>query len=491
MFYNLKLRIIEKTCTILKPMPIIKRNDVATLLAAINKGQASPIYLVIGDRFLCQTTVQDLLNALLPDPGQRSQNCRSIDGTAENPETTLRQLRTHSLFPGRQVFKVTDSLLFSSKSDAKALWGKASKAYEVGDSKLAARLLSKMLAMAEIKPSEILNLSAAEWKTQLAFERPDNISWLKEILAEQASANGTGPIESTGGGDIVERFTQAFEAGIPAKNILIMTAETVDRRKRFFKFIKEHCTVIDLEADLAGNTTAARKEQDLVIRNLVSDTLKRYGKTMPEAVMSSLLERVGFHPVAAVMETEKIALYAGDSRSISMQDLDTMIGRTRETALYEFNEAFAGRDLDKILIRLGRLLEDGMHSLAIVAGLRNHIKKLLLVAAIERLPEPVYSAQQYGAFQKDYLPRLKATLKNWPKALDGHPYALHMTFRQAEKFSVLELQKALAQLLEAEYRLKGSQLPASLIIENFLLGLFLAPDTANQARKSSRRSTAL
>jgi DNA polymerase III delta subunit len=51
-----------------------------------------------------------------------------------------------------------------------------------------------------------------------------------------------------------------------------------------------------------------------------------------------------------------------------------------------------------------------------------------------------------------------------------------MTFRQAEKFSVLELQKALAQLLEAEYRLKGSQMPATVVIENFLMGLFMSQD---------------
>ncbi|OGR07281.1 MAG: hypothetical protein A2511_08705 [Deltaproteobacteria bacterium RIFOXYD12_FULL_50_9] len=470
-------------------MPVIKRNDTNTLLAAIGKGQVSPVYLVVGDRFLCQTMVQDLLKALLPDPDRRLNNCIAIDGAQEDPESTLRHLRTYSLFPGRQVIKVADTLLLSSKNDAKTLWAKALKEHAAGDGKSAVRVLTKMFSLAEIKPADVLTISPEEWKKLFIFERPaGDLAWLREIISDPELL----PERSTAGSkaaDAADRFAEAFAKGIPANNILVLTAETVDRRKAFFKFICAGGTVIDL-ADLAGNTTAIKKEQDVVLRGLVLDTLKGFGKTMSENVVRSLLERVGFYPVAVVMETEKLALYVGEARAITAQDLDTMIGRTRETALYEFTETFAVRDLGTAILRLTRLREDGVHHLQVLAGLRNFIKKLLVIAAVQKRKNPVYAPQSYDGFQKNYLPALKASLEKWPKVLDGNPYALYMSFRQAEKFSILELQTALERLLQAEYQMKGSKLPEFLVIENFLLGLFVQPETKYQIERRTRRSTA-
>ncbi|HIE52387.1 MAG TPA: DNA polymerase III subunit delta, partial [Armatimonadetes bacterium] len=62
------------------------------------------------------------------------------------------------------------------------------------------------------------------------------------------------------------------------------------------------------------------------------------------------------------------------------------MGRTRDEALFEFTEAFAGANLAGALLSLHRLRENGIHSLMIVAGLRNFIRKLLLARAFQEQP---------------------------------------------------------------------------------------------------------
>ena len=108
----------------------------------------------------------------------------------------------------------------------------------------------------------------------------------------------------------------ALEGGIPQNNILMLLAEEVDKRKKLYKSFKEKYAVIDLHVD-TGASAQARKEQQAVLQKQVRAVLRKMNKTMTAGVMGQLLERVGFHPVAAAMETEKLALSVGEAEQIT------------------------------------------------------------------------------------------------------------------------------------------------------------------------------
>jgi DNA polymerase-3 subunit delta len=181
------------------------------------------------------------------------------------------------------------------------------------------------------------------------------------------------------------------------------------------------------------------------------------------------------------METEKLALAVGDAQTITLDDLNAMVGRTREEVLYELNEAFGNHDLAASLTVCHRLRENGGHPLIVVAGLRNFLRKLLLVRAIIDQPAFAYSeGLSYAAFQKGVLPQLQKSPEAKEKALSGHPFAIYKSFQQAERFTMAALQRARSDLLEAEYRLKGSGLPEYLILENFLFSVLRSPEQAGR-----------
>jgi len=468
----------------LTPMPTLKRQDIPALWQAIAAGKTTPVYLLFGERYLCRQVADELSRHLLPDEGQRQRNLHAIDGDREEAIATLNSLRTFSLLPGRQLFRVTDSKLFYSKGVAKTLWDKAKKAHDQKDAREAGRLLAQMLDLAGLggdsSGEELTGLAAGRWRTLFGFAKPqEKMEWVAEGLAQADHAPTAG--KSGPAGDAADLFVTALEGGLPAGNILILVAEAVDKRKRLFKYLEANATVVDLSVD-TGASSAARKDQDAIILELVQKTLAGFAKKIDPRALPLLLDRVGFHPVAAVMETEKLALSVGDAPTITIDDLEEMIGRTREEALFAFTEAVAGGNLTEALTSMARLRENQVHPLVMVSGLRNHLRKLLLIRALEEegvVPYP--RGLQFNAFQ-GYLNQLKATRQQWPEALNGHPFVLYKLFGQAERFPVAALKSALADLLEAEYRLKGSNLPDDAILENMLFSILDAarPQTAPQ-----------
>lgn len=462
-------------------MAICKRQDIPHILGQAAQGDTPQVYLVHGERFLCRNAADELLDRLLPateyTTEQRANQVHEVDGDQEDFNRTLNLLQTYSLFPGRQIIRVTDTKLFYAKGAAKTLWDRLCKAYNAKELSRAGRYLAQLLGVAGISAADggaegITTLSPPQWRDLFGFAKPpDNMSWLQEIIDHLQEADGMNVPGAEKSQAAAEGFTKAFTAGIPPANILILLAETVDKRNMFYKFIKDHGIILDLSVP-SGGGKAARSDQEAIVKDLLQKTLAEFDKKIVPRALELLLERVGFHPVAVVRETEKLAIYAGDAAIITADDVNAIIGRTREEALYELTEALTGQRLDETLIILGRLLGNNIHALAILATLRNHLKKMLLTHAAQGLAQPHYDpGMSFPVFQKRYLPSLKEGREDWSMLWAGHPYGLYLLFRQTAKFGGSRLQNSLQEVLAAEYRLKGSTIPPRLILENLLFKL--------------------
>ncbi|MCK5437950.1 MAG: DNA polymerase III subunit delta, partial [Desulfobulbaceae bacterium] len=359
-------------------MAVYNRKEIPGLLKLINSGEIAPVYLLFGERYLCRSVSDELIGCLLPEEKLSAHNLKNIDGEQEDPANTLNLLRTYSLFSERQVVRVIDSKLLYSKGISKVLWDKAIRASDAKELKQAGRYLREMFSLARISPDreiaeEISDMSGSRWKSLFGFARPsdEDFEWIKEIPADgDEMEQGPGRVET----DAAGLYAKAFAKGIPLDNILILVAEAVDKRKSFYKFIKQNGVICDLAVS-KGSTKKERDDQDAVLRDLVKKTLSQFGKRLEPKALPLLLDRVGFHPVALVNETEKLAIYTGDAATITMADMNAMVGRTREEALYEFNEAFVDGKIGDTLFILSRLEGNGIHPLVIISTLRNQLRK--------------------------------------------------------------------------------------------------------------------
>jgi DNA polymerase-3 subunit delta len=427
----------------------------------------SQIYLFFGERFLCKEAA-DLLQKTLLD--QQPGAVHSIDGDSEDPGQTLARLMSFSLLPGRQIYRVSNSRIFHSKTVISEIWAKAAQSFQAGRPGPALSHLKAMIQTVELKidgPSPLSEIPQQEWKKIFAFDKPaENIAWADKLLSESREMTKGNKVNL----NLIDRYIEAFDKGLPAGNILLLTAETVDKRQRLFTYIKKNGIVVDCSVT-SGANAAAQNEQKTVLKEVLLKTLEEFGKKIEPRAVEVFFERVGFHPVAVVTETEKLAHFVGNRPVITCNDLEEMVARNREDALYELTDAFSKRDVGKTLTILSRLLEQGFHSLAILATMRNYLKKHLIYRSLQLRPSPAWRrGMNANEFQNIYLPALK-TQGEWTEMLQGHPYALFMSFTKASEYSCPGLKRWLTMLLEAEYRLKGSPLPAQLVLEELFISM--------------------
>ncbi len=447
-------------------MTLIKRKELPALLTDAKTLTDTRIYLFFGERYLCQEAADMLQGTLIKSAGGA---VHPIDGDQEDSGQTLAKLVSFSLLPGRQIYRVSDSRIFLSKTVAANIWDKAQQNNDSGKNAAAMRHIvsfAKLGAVNIESPTPFSEISSSQWEKLFGSGKPSgDLSWADTLLHQ---AVGTGRMSTGSSTQVIDRYIDTFTSGIPPQNCLILTAETVDKRQRLFTFIKKYGVIVDCSVAV-GAGSQAQKEQKDVLREMMNKTLSDFGKKIEPRAVEMFFDRVGFHPVAVVTETEKLALYADDSSQITCQDVEEMVGRSREDALFELTDAFSNRQVARTLAILNRLQENGTHALAILATMRNFIRKMLIFRSLQLQPAPAWqNGMNAKQFQSGYLPALKEK-GQWSELLGGHPYALFMSFSKAGDFSCKQLKKWLKLLLEAEYRLKGSPLPQHIVLEELFL----------------------
>lgn len=442
-------------------MPTYDRSSLNNLIREISSGTLMPAYLLFGEHTLCRQAADAMTQAI-------GGTVHAIDGDSEDQNITLAKLRSFSLLGGRQVYRVNGSRLFFSKNVAENLWKKAVKAWEEGSADKAARQLRAMLEAAGLDAQDDPgSLSEEQWKKRFGFAKPTaNLSWIGPLLDQMESP-------SARSGDAGEALLAALKSGIPKGNILLLIAEEVDKRKKIYKAFSSAYAAVDLSVE-AGSSSQAKKAQDAVLREQVDKTLRSLGKTMAKEVVDQLLERVGFHPAAAVTETEKLALFVGDAPKITVDDLNQMVGRTREEAVFELTEAVGNKQLERALRIAARLQENGVHGLAVLATLRNFTRSLLLFRALQEQEQYRFRpGMAPNVFQEQCLPLLKANPR-WSAELGGHPFALYMKCKTASTFPLARLHAWMRLLLAADRRLKGgSPIAVDTVIQHLLMSMLL------------------
>ncbi len=456
-------------------MSLYSRENLPELLRAAQKAP-SQVYLLFGERYLCRNAANQLEEVLMQSNGG---TVNAIDGDREDSGTTLAKIRGYSLLPGRQIYRVIDTRLFHSKQVAKNIWDRAQKAQAAGKSEQAARALRAFFESGGLQISadnDLQTMGAGEWQQCFGFAKPGgDLSWTTPLLltdqGQPATATTTDPAES---------LMAALASGLPPANFLILLAEDVDKRKKLFKYLKEEQSILDLSVD-GGAGTKAQKAQKSVLQDLVQQTLAEQGKSLAPGLTDVLFERVGFHPVAVVMELRKVMAYTGTRRQITRDDIDLLVGRTRQEALFELTGAISAGNLPQAMIIGQRLQENGIHPLAVVATLRNYARNLLIFRALLEQPEVGFQASMSAAaFQNTCLPRLKER-PQWKKELSGHPFALYMQFKTAAGVRLTTLAGWLQLLLQAELRLKGSPVAAETILQHLLLSMLRPAPTKEES----------
>ncbi len=434
-------------------MPVYHSKDLRQILAGMEKGHYAPAYLLWGERYLYQAAFEQLICALLPE-GRHSTNLYVTDADNEDVHRLVETLNTFPFFGGRQVVVAKDTRFLSSRATSGSVLKKSREQFSQGKVRAAAKTLVwamslSGLALEDVRDGGWRHMSDEQWEEVFGGPKADeDMAWLDEVIAFAVQSD-MDTLESAGQSSRV--LEEALRKGIPSSNHLVLLTETVDKRLSLYRAIEEIGIVIAFDVE-KGAGAAAKRVQDKVLHDLVRDALAPHGKSIEPRAVSSLMGRIGFNPASVASAVEKLVNYSGERRTITCQDVEAVVKQEKEEPIYELTGAFAERDIEKALLSLNRLLEQGYAGLQILAGITKQIRRLLLArSTLDTQP---------GWFEEGEIPRgLEKT----------SPYPLFLLFKHARAFETDHLITCMSEALKVDIALKSGAPEPRFLLEDLIL----------------------
>ena len=471
-----------------------------------DRGKLPPaVYLIYGEEMLCKAAFKKVLDRMVPEPDQ-SFNFEPIDGNDDGVSEAIEKLNTFSLLSGPKVVGLLDARIFDSRTNAKDLVLTAVKAYENQNLNRAADVLLRFMALGNLSFDD-LSLPNRRKNVPAGVELPEDDRCLDDIIAFCLEKGRQVPKAA----DNESLLCWAIQKGFPVGHRLLITADTVDKRRKLFKTIREQGVIVDCSVP-KGDRKADKTAQEAVLADTVHAVLRDSRKSLAPDGFKALLETTGFELRAIVNNLEKLVSYVGGRDIITRKDVVSALKRTKKDPVYAFTGAFAARNRDDALFFMNALMSAGSDALRpeqILVALLNQVRKLLLIKAFVSSPlgKVWHSGCPYNTFRSKVLPvveksdsKLLETLQQWRDDLDRssnddikpvktrsrgkkpqlktdlllakfphNPYPIYQQFLNAENFSKQDLLQAYEYLSMADMRIKSSGDNKHLILEEVIL----------------------
>ena len=462
------------------------------------------VYLIFGEELLVKSAYTELLDALLPE-GNQSSNYDPVGGAAENIYDVIESVNTFSLLPGTKVVAMRESRIFYTKQDKNRMLENSKKAYDDDNIKKAARYLLSLMSNLNLSYEDLDRSNRSKtFKSESDSIKVDD--WMDDVVryCQENDLEVPEPSDQAGA------LKKAIEKGFPQNNHLIITTDVVDKRRGLYKAINNHGMIIDCAVP-KGNRRADRTAQEDILLQKKIEILNNSQKEMDQNAYLTLVDMTGFDLRTFCGSLEKLIDYVGERNSITVEDVESVLKRTKIDPIYDFTNAFADRQIEKALFFLNSLLAADFHPLQIFAAIINQVRRLVLAKDFTKSTQKSgwHIGISYNAFQRNVIPSvvdhdraLLKVLEDWenpafsPEFIEQMPiqrkrgkgkkkkkiktdlllarnpknaYPVYQLLKKSEHFSKKELLAAIRYLNETDAQLKISSQDPKLILERLIL----------------------
>lgn len=224
-----------------------------------------------------------------------------------------------------------------------------------------------------------------------------------------------------------------------------MEMQDKERYERLRETLGEYCTVIEL----------ARVDEADGIRWVIEHAAKEAVKVDAEAARE-LVDALGADMMLVSNELEKLILFVGQKKRITIGDVETMVLAAKQRSLYELTDAISSRDRVRALAVLDALLSSE-------EGEEAAIGHIYMLARTFR--------QMLVIMEKN----VRDSRAIWQALWQGFrvpPFAAEDVIRQARRYkSRRELTRALRLLARADLALRSNPASKRIVLEKMVLDL--------------------
>ena len=230
------------------------------------------------------------------------------------------------------------------------------------------------------------------------------------------------------------------------KTTLILTSSAVNFRGHGFK------SLLKSFAKYAGYGLVL--ELNHPYQNEIPDWIKymaqNFGKSIGSSAVFLLHELIGNNLLDIFHEMEKLALFSGEKKEITKDDVEKVISSLRTESVFELVDHIGNRRLYEALITLSQLLKSGEQPLKLLA---------LIVRQIRMISKARTLVNQ-GLKPAEITKALKIREFVWEKL-----------YPQVNKFSEKKLMDCFQQMWEADIALKTRSTPKKIVLEKLVMEL--------------------
>ncbi|KUO78452.1 MAG: DNA polymerase III subunit delta [Desulfosporosinus sp. BRH_c37] len=294
------------------------------------------------------------------------------------------------------------------------------------------KVLKSFYFMTDPSGSGIEQVSAKELPPDVIVERANTMSFFANRLVVVEEVN----YFKDGQAADLEPFLDYFAHPNPTTCLLFIT-ESVHRGRKFYK-------TIDKTGEIMEFCSPKRPQEWLA---WVQSELKTREKSMDIQVVSQFVEWTGHHTGVLCQELDKLIVYVGERKKITLEDVKAITPQSIETSIFDLLDAVASRSSVKALQALHEVLRKEP-ALKVLALLVRQVRLLLGCDSLRRRGGNVAEA---------------------PSALGISPFEAQKVWQQSVRLSTKQLSKALSECLNTDLALKTGGGDPGLLLEIMII----------------------
>ncbi|HBA83624.1 MAG TPA: hypothetical protein DCZ95_05965 [Verrucomicrobia bacterium] len=278
----------------------------------------------------------------------------------------------------------------------------------------------------------------------------------------------------------LDKLIAMLKAGLAPDQILVVSATKMDKRTAFYKT----CQSVGRMQEFAQAERSYQAEEPA--RQKVRELFKAAGLTFGDDIVHAFVERAGFETRQIVMEVDKLLIYLGPRKEVSMDDIDAVISRVRESEAWDFADAVADGNLKKSLALLRQLLFQGENAVGLIISLERRFKELMVLReCLDQKWLRLSGDQRWTKAVWNDEPAVEAKLSSLTKDPRAtNPFRIGILAGQARKYPMDKLARFQEWTLQAHEQLVSSRVPGHLLLEFLVIKMLGASDS--QTAKSMK-----
>ena len=189
---------------------------------------------------------------------------------------------------------------------------------------------------------------------------------------------------------------------------------------------------------------------DSQIPGWIEDKISREGKIMSREAAHYLFAEVGNNLLDLSGEIEKLLIYTGDRKEVTLNDVEQLIGRSRSDSIFDLLRAITRKNLRHSIEILSKLVETGEKPVGILVRIAKRIRQIIRAKELlDQKMAPSRIIEEVGL----------------------HPFFDKDFTSQIQDFNRKELLNNFDDLLRADWEIKVGRKPAQLVLELLILNL--------------------